>query len=81
MQSPDSRQLIGLEDFPAHDKVKEILGQGKKRVLIVHNIGEGIGDELIRNGILIQALLDYNPEIEIYILTARRFIPSATLRQ
>ena len=57
------------EKTAIHKKVEEILKTGKKNVLLVHNLDEGLGDEIIRNGSLVQALLDYNPELEIYVYT------------
>ncbi len=59
------------EKVDVHKKVEAILKIGKKKVLFVHNLDEGIGDEIIRNGSLVQALLEYNPELEIYIYTKR----------
>ncbi|MCX5709986.1 MAG: sigma-70 family RNA polymerase sigma factor [Candidatus Omnitrophica bacterium] len=57
-----------------HREIRRILGRGPVKVMIIHDIEEGIGDELIRDGALIQALLDFNPELKIYIMTQRRFL-------
>jgi FMN phosphatase YigB (HAD superfamily) len=60
--------------FPLHEKVRQALGSGKKRVLIVHNIRDGMGDEVIRVNPILSALLDFNPELEVTLVTHRTFL-------
>jgi hypothetical protein len=68
-------KLEALKDtqelFPLHQSVRENLRIGKKKALIVHNTLEGFGDELIRMGTFIQALVDFNPELEVTVMTGR----------
>ncbi len=63
--------------FPAHGEIQALLGTGPKKVLIVHNVEEGLGDEVIRNGSLIQALLDLNPALTIDIYTTKDLVAPA----
>src|SRR3954451_9590449 len=42
-----------------------------RRVVMVHNIDDGQGDEIIRTGALAQALVDCHPELEIVLITRR----------
>lgn len=61
--------------YPHHHKVRKILIEKKNpKVLILHNIADGMGDELIRNATLMQSLLDANPSLEIHIYTERPFL-------
>jgi len=55
-------------------RIEDILKKGPKKVLVVHNIKDGLGDELIRIATLTQAILDYNPEIEVTIYTGRDYL-------
>jgi ADP-heptose:LPS heptosyltransferase len=52
------------------------LREGRCRVLVVHNIGQGQGDEIIRCVPLMQALLDGNPELDIALVTQRPYLYS-----
>ncbi|HEX4167511.1 MAG TPA: hypothetical protein VHZ55_18755 [Bryobacteraceae bacterium] len=64
------RTFIGKLQF----KVDRILGHGVRRVLVVQNIRDGQGDEIIRCVPLIQALVDFNPELAIVLLTKRGYL-------
>ncbi len=55
-------------------EVDRILGYGVRRVLVVQNIRDGQGDEIIRCVPLIQAFLDFNPELAIVLLTKRGYL-------
>ncbi len=72
----DAPSLYLDEVFSLHGSVESILKKGKKRVLVGHNVYDGQGDELIINAPLIQALLDYNPELEVTIITLRPYLYS-----
>lgn len=52
----------------------QAMASGPKRVLVVHNIQDGQGDELIRNCAIIQALLDLNPQLEVVLYTGRSYL-------
>ncbi|MBF0387798.1 MAG: hypothetical protein HQL20_08085 [Candidatus Omnitrophica bacterium] len=60
--------------FLLHDDIKSHIQIGSKEVLVVHNIEDGMGDELIRMAPILQGFLDYNPDIHITIVTRRRFL-------
>lgn len=63
------------ELFPLQNRIETLLLKAKNpRVLIINNIADGIGDHLIRNAVLMQALLDSNPNLEIDIYTSRGFL-------
>jgi hypothetical protein len=69
------RYLLGQGGaFPLHARVRVGLQRGPKRVLAVHNIDDGQGDELVRMVPLLQSLLDCNPELEIVALTRRLYL-------
>ncbi|NQT22540.1 MAG: class I SAM-dependent methyltransferase [Candidatus Omnitrophica bacterium] len=73
-----ARQILDdSNSFLMHRSVEQALGKGTKKVkkvLIVHNIADGQGDELIRNATFMQALIDYNPELEVTIVTNRPYL-------
>jgi len=60
--------------FPHQKNFRILMSKGKKKVLVVHNIADGMGDELIRNSTLIQALVDFNPQLEVTLYTQRSFL-------
>ena len=60
--------------FPLHREVERRLGQGRRRVLMVHNIDDRQGDEIARTVPLLQALLDFTPEIEVVLVTRRLYL-------
>ncbi|MBN2453875.1 MAG: hypothetical protein JXB40_06445 [Candidatus Omnitrophica bacterium] len=64
------------KDFPIHSLIKNRLSHGKKKILFVYNLMDGMGDELITGSMLMQALLDFNPELEISIHTPRPYLYS-----
>ena len=63
-------------EFPLHADVARGLGDGPRRVLAVHNISDGQGDEILRCVPLLQALLDFNPQLEITLLAKRTYLYS-----
>src|SRR5262245_32072421 len=65
--------LLG-DHFPLQATVREHLGSGKKRLVIVHNIDDGQGDEIVRVGTLTQACLDANPALEVVLVTKRLYL-------
>lgn len=60
--------------FPLHAEVERRLGHAAARVLIVHNIRDGQGDEILRCVPLLQALADFHPGLEITMLTRRVYL-------
>lgn len=74
---PDVRDLAGrlLQGrFSLHEEIARRLGSGSRRILVVQNVNDGQGDEIIRTVPLIQALLDFNPELEVILLTRRVYL-------
>ena len=57
--------------FALHQTIADHLKNGGKKILVINNIKDGLGDELIRMGLMIQNFLDYNPEIRITLVTNR----------
>jgi hypothetical protein len=74
----ESRYLLYLTgrggSFPLHQRIHARLKTGSKRVLAVHNINDGQGDELVRCVPLLQSLLDFNPALEVIIVTRRLYL-------
>ncbi len=60
--------------FPLHKDVKNKLGAGKKEILIVQNLADGMGDELIRTHALIQSFLGFNPDLQVTLITNRGYL-------
>jgi ADP-heptose:LPS heptosyltransferase len=60
--------------FPLRTAVRTRLGTEHRRVLIVHNIDDGQGDETVRVGTLTQALLDFHPQLEVVLVTKRVYL-------
>lgn len=60
--------------FEHQQAFKELVLTGPKRVLIVHNIDDGLGDEIIRNSTLCEAMLAANKDLTIHLYTARPFL-------
>ncbi len=50
------------------------LSSSIRRLLVVHNIVDGLGDELIRTNALMQAFLDGCPQLKITLFTDRQFL-------
>ena len=74
---PDVREMANrlLQGrFSLHEKIAQRLGSGRQRILVVQNINDGQGDEIVRTVPLIQALLDFNPALEIVLLTRRVYL-------
>ena len=61
--------------FSLHSTTTE-LDRGARRVLIMHNIGHGLGDEILRCVPLAQSFLDGNPDLEVTVVTRREFLYS-----
>ena len=74
-QDVKNERLNAAGMFPLH-QVADHLKTGRRQVLIVHNINDGMGDELIRTGSFMQGLLDLSPGIQITIVTKRPFLYS-----
>lgn len=60
--------------FPLHSGFKRIVNSGTKKVLIINNISDGMGDELIRTGNVIKSLFAFDKDIQITIVTNRDFL-------
>jgi hypothetical protein len=74
---PDVRELASrlLQGrFSLHEEIARRLGSGTQRILVVQNIKDGQGDEIVRTVPLMQALLDFNPALEIILLTRRVYL-------
>jgi hypothetical protein len=77
---PDVRELASrlLQGrFSLHEKIAGRLGSGSQRILVVQNVNDGQGDEIVRAVPLLQALLDFNPALEIILLTRRVYLYAA----
>jgi hypothetical protein len=75
--SPASRHLARRHRegrFPIHDPIHANLGSGPKRVLIVQNARGGQGDELLALVPLLEALLAFNPILQIALITNRTYL-------
>ena len=74
---PDVRELASrlLQGrFSLHEEIARRLGSGSPRILVVQNVKDGQGDEIVRTVPLIQALLDFNPALEVILLTRRVYL-------
>jgi hypothetical protein len=60
--------------FPLHELVHQRLGSGKPWVLIVQNIADAQGDEIIRVVPLLESLLCFNPLLELMLITNREYL-------
>jgi len=67
-----SRLLQGR--LSLHEEIARRLGSGSQRILVVQNVKDGQGDEIVRTVPLMQALLDFNPALEIILLTRRVYL-------
>jgi ADP-heptose:LPS heptosyltransferase len=57
-----------------HAAVRDILSREKPRALVVQNIADNQGDEIIRCVPLLQALADSDPRLEIVLHTRRAYL-------
>ncbi|MBA3994973.1 MAG: hypothetical protein C0469_15750, partial [Cyanobacteria bacterium DS2.3.42] len=57
----------------ADGEFERLLRPGFK-LLIIHNIVDGLGDEIIRTGAIAQAFLDAHPDNEVVLFTDRLFL-------
>lgn len=55
------------------ESMQKLLAKGGN-ILLVQNISDGFGDEVLRTATLVQGLVDTHPEIEITIFTERPFL-------
>jgi len=60
--------------FEWQSEVTRQLSGAGKRLLVVHNIKDGQGDEMIRCVPLICAFLDSNPSLEVTLITRRTYL-------
>jgi peptide chain release factor subunit 1 len=60
--------------FQSHDEVAEKLGRGPVTVLMVQNIADGQGDEIVRAVPLLESLLSFNPQLEVVLITNREYL-------
>ena len=60
--------------FPWHEEVARRLGEEGRRVLVIHNINDGQGDEIVRWVPLLQAFLDFNPKLEAVVIARRVYL-------
>lgn len=75
--SPEVRALAASAieaEFQMHDQIAEKLGHGSVAVLVVQNIADKQGDEIIRVVPLLEALLGFNPQLEILLITHREYL-------
>jgi len=72
-----------MERFGFQERFRSVMGTGPRKVLVVHNIDDGFGDELIRLNTMIEGLLHYNPQLRVDVYTKRLFLykhPRVTAR-
>jgi len=60
--------------FPLRRLVAPRLRRGKARVLVVQNISDGQGDEIVRVVPLLESLLGGNPLLEVVLITKREYL-------
>lgn len=70
----DTARRLLQDRFSLHEVIAKRLGTGRQRILVVQNVNDGQGDEIVRAVPLIQAMLDFNPAIEIVLLTRRVYL-------
>ena len=62
------------DSFPLkHDVARRLSGSGR-RLLVVHNIRDGQGDEMIRCVPLMNAFLDFNGALEVVVISRRTYL-------
>jgi peptide chain release factor subunit 1 len=69
----NARALIAGQ-FPLHEKIRGELGEATQRALIVQNIADAQGDEIIRVVPLLESLLRFNPLLEVVLVTKREYL-------
>ncbi|MGH2443667.1 MAG: hypothetical protein ACRDFX_10975, partial [Chloroflexota bacterium] len=62
--------------FPLHETIAHRLGGASVRALMVQNVADGQGDEMVRTVPLMQAMLDFNPDLRIVLITDRTYLYS-----
>ncbi len=68
-----AEELLLSEVFILGGRPRKIIAEAKA-IAVVHAVNDGLGDELIRNGQLVQSLLAENPQAQIYLWTTRPFL-------
>jgi hypothetical protein len=67
--------VAALRDhFPWHKEMAQGLGGEGRRVLVIHNINDGQGDEIVRWVPLLQAFLDFNLKLEAVVISRRVYL-------
>jgi len=66
--------LAACPPFPYHQEARRRLSGEGRRVLVIHNIKDGQGDEIVRWVPLVQALLDFNPQLTAAVITRRTYL-------
>jgi peptide chain release factor subunit 1 len=60
--------------FPLHETVIPHLTDDRRRLLVIQNIADGQGDEIVRVVPLLQAFLDASPRLDVVLVTARAYL-------
>ena len=60
--------------FPLHNELARRLGGEGWHILVIHNINDGQGDEIVRWVPLVQAFLDFNLKLEAVVITRRVYL-------
>jgi len=61
-------------NFPYHHEAARRLAGDGHRILVVHNIKDGQGDEIVRWVPLVQAFLDGNPRLTAVVVSGRLYL-------
>ncbi len=70
----EAARSLSRDAFPLRESVARLLGGRRPRVLLVQNIADGQGDEIIRSVPLVQALLAFRPNLTVTLITARAYL-------
>ncbi len=62
--------------FPWQAAARAKLSGSGRRILIVHNIADGQGDQMVRSAPLAQAFLDFNPTLQVALIAPRAYLYS-----
>lgn len=57
--------------FSWHGPIERLLAKGAKKVLIVQNIDDGVGDEELRVMPVLNGLLAFNPDLQVTVVTGK----------
>jgi len=75
--SPEVRRFAAASitgHFDLHGLVRKHLAGNDSRALVIQNIKDGQGDEIVRCVPLIQSLLDFNPQLAVTLVTGRAYL-------